>query len=110
MFKNTFLLNIYPKASKKIKFTSICSDDHGGFVTPPTSALCTVSLNPKSTKKLPLKIDHTFEQVFLKDHDRKILKTIFLQPEKYDVRYGQVLGAIFFSTFWISNNRGGTIQ
>ena len=25
---------IYPKASKKLKFTSICSDDHGGFLTP----------------------------------------------------------------------------
>ena len=36
MFKNIFLLKIYPKASKKHKFTSICSDDHGhgGFVTP----------------------------------------------------------------------------
>ena len=35
MFKNTFLLKIYPKASKKpLKFTLICSYNHGGFVTP----------------------------------------------------------------------------
>ena len=34
MFINTFLLKIYPKGSKKLKSTSICSDDHGGFVTP----------------------------------------------------------------------------
>ena len=41
MFKNTFMLKIYPKASKKLKFTSICSDDHGGFVTPSDHcALC----------------------------------------------------------------------
>ena len=34
MLLNTFLLKIHPKAFKKLKFTSICSDDHGGFVTP----------------------------------------------------------------------------
>ena len=28
------MLKIYPKASKKLQFTSICSDNHGGFVTP----------------------------------------------------------------------------
>ena len=34
MYKNTFLLKIYPKVSKKLKFTSICSDDHWGFCHP----------------------------------------------------------------------------
>ena len=33
MFENTFLLKIYQKASIKLKFTSICSNAHGGFVT-----------------------------------------------------------------------------
>ena len=35
MFKSNFLLKIYPKASRKLKFTLIYSDDHGarGFVT-----------------------------------------------------------------------------
>ena len=32
MFKNPFLHKIYPKASKKLKFTSICSNDQAGFV------------------------------------------------------------------------------
>ena len=31
MFKNTFLLKIYPKVSKKLKVTSICTDEHGFF-------------------------------------------------------------------------------
>ena len=44
-FKITFLLKIYPKASKKLKFSSICSDDRGGFVTPSDHcALCSSKL------------------------------------------------------------------
>ena len=34
MFKSTLLPKIYPKASKKLKVTLVCSDNHGGFVTP----------------------------------------------------------------------------
>ena len=37
--------NLYPKASQKLKFTSICSDDRGGFVTPSDHcALCSSKL------------------------------------------------------------------
>ena len=32
--KKTLLIKIYPKVSKKLKFTSICSDDQAVFVTP----------------------------------------------------------------------------
>ena len=42
MLQNTFLLKIQPKAQKNLKSTSICSDDHGGFVTP--SDHCAVDL------------------------------------------------------------------
>ena len=34
MLENPFLLTIYPRTSKKLKFTLICSDDQKGFVTP----------------------------------------------------------------------------
>jgi len=44
MFTNPFLLKIYPKASKKLKFTSICSDDHGDLSPPPTTVHCSFSL------------------------------------------------------------------
>ena len=43
MNKIPFLLKICLKASKKLKFTSICSDDHGVFVTPTDH--CAVFLN-----------------------------------------------------------------
>ena len=44
MFKNTFLLKIYPKASKQLKFTSLCSDDHGVLSPPPTTVHCALLL------------------------------------------------------------------
>ena len=44
------MLKIYLKASKNLKFTSICSDDHGGFVTP--SDQCAVALKNLNLKHL----------------------------------------------------------
>ena len=38
------MLKIYQKASKKLKLTSICSDDKGFFSLPPTTVPCYLSL------------------------------------------------------------------
>ena len=51
MLKNTSLLKIYPKATKKLKFTSICSDDHGGFCHP-FRPLWAVTLMKKCLKRI----------------------------------------------------------
>ena len=56
MLKDTFLLKIYPRASKKLKFASICSADQEGFVTP--SVHCAELSNNATTKNRICLLSH----------------------------------------------------